>query len=38
MLPAVGDAAPALAEGTAGVEPAGEAERAAAAKLEVLDP
>jgi len=36
-LPVVG-AAPALAERTAGVEPAGEAERAAAAKSEALAP
>jgi len=36
-LPVVG-AAPALAEGTAGVEPAGEAERAMAAKSEALAP
>jgi len=36
-LPVVG-AAPGLAEGTAGIEPAGEAERAAAAKSEALAP
>jgi len=36
-LPVVG-AAPALAEGTAGVEPAGEAEKATAAKPEALVP
>ena len=36
-LPVAG-AAPALAEGIAGVEPAGEAERAAAAKSEALAP
>jgi hypothetical protein len=37
VLPVVG-AAPALAEGTAGVEPAGEAEKATAAKSEALVP
>lgn len=37
MLPVAG-AATTLAEGTVGVKPAGEAERANAAKLEVLDP
>ena len=37
VLPVVG-AAPALAKGTAGIEPTGEAERATAAKSEALAP